>query len=80
MSVISGYTAAGAPFISISRSVDYLLGCHTHHTALPTLLRTPLRTVRLRSLSSFLGRRYVYFCAVCQKVLGVSHRKGFWMG
>ena len=26
------------------------------------------------------GRRYVYFCARCRKVLGVSHRKGFWMG
>ena len=40
----------------------------------------PLRTIRFRSLSGFLGRRYVYFCGACQKVLGVSHRKGFWMG
>ena len=33
-----------------------------------------------QELMGFLGRRYVYFCARCHKVLGVSHRKGFWMG
>ena len=40
----------------------------------------PVRLIHYRSLSGFLGRRYVYFCATCKKVLGVSHRKGFWMG
>lgn len=30
-------------------------------------------------ISTF-GKRYVYFCSKCKKVLGVSHRKGFWMG
>ena len=40
----------------------------------------PLRTLCCRSLSGLLGRRYVCFCALCHKVLGVSHRKGFWMG
>ena len=39
-----------------------------------------LRKVQVRSLSGMLGKRYVYFCAACRKVLGVSHRKGFWMG
>jgi hypothetical protein len=33
-----------------------------------------------RFLRGFLGRRYLYFCPHCRKVLGVSHRKGFWMG
>ena len=33
-----------------------------------------------RKLSGLLGRRYVYFCAGCRKVLGISHRKGFFMG
>ena len=33
-----------------------------------------------RGIQVMLGRRYVYFCATCHKVLGVSHRKGFWMG
>jgi hypothetical protein len=33
-----------------------------------------------RELRSSLGRRYVYFCSRCRKILGVSHRKGFWMG
>lgn len=36
--------------------------------------------IHYRSLSAFLGRRYVYFCPQCRKILGVSHRKGFWMG
>ncbi len=33
-----------------------------------------------RELKGFFGRRYVYFCSQCRKVLGVSHRKGFFMG
>ncbi len=37
-------------------------------------------TVWMHELESILGRRYVYFCPHCRKVLGVSHRKGFWMG
>ncbi len=34
----------------------------------------------MNELRSALGRRYVYFCPHCRKVLGVTHRKGFWMG
>lgn len=33
-----------------------------------------------RELKGLLGRRYIYFCSQCKKVLGVSHRKGFFMG
>jgi hypothetical protein len=40
----------------------------------------PLHTVWYRRLRGVLGRRYIYFCSACQKTLGVSHRKGFWMG
>ena len=39
-----------------------------------------VHTLFFRTLSSFLGRRYIYFCSECRKVLGISHRKGFWMG
>jgi len=39
-----------------------------------------LDTVWCRQLSGFLGKRYIYFCPHCRKTLGVSHRKGFWMG
>jgi len=28
----------------------------------------------------FFGKRYIYFCPSCLSTLGVSHRKGFWMG
>lgn len=40
----------------------------------------PLKTMNYQLLSKWLGRRFVYFCGACKKVLGVSHRKGFWMG
>ncbi len=39
-----------------------------------------LRTVWYRQLKGVFGRRYLYFCSDCHKVLGISHRKGFWMG
>ncbi|MGD2215880.1 MAG: hypothetical protein PVJ64_03950 [Gemmatimonadales bacterium] len=39
-----------------------------------------LRTVWYRQLKGMFGRRYLYFCSECHKVLGISHRKGFWMG
>ncbi len=40
----------------------------------------PVGEIWFRELRGAFGRRYVYFCARCHKVLGVSHRKGFWMG
>lgn len=40
----------------------------------------PLRTLWYRIMGSLFGKRYVYFCPKCRKVLGISHRKGFWMG
>ena len=39
-----------------------------------------LKTIWMRELHGVLGRRYVYLCPRCRKVLGMSHRKGFWMG
>lgn len=39
-----------------------------------------LQKVWMRELESVLAKRYIYFCPDCRKVLGVSHRKGFWMG
>jgi predicted amidophosphoribosyltransferase len=41
---------------------------------------TPLTKIFCRRLASVFGKRYVYFCSHCKKVLGISHRKGFWMG
>ena len=40
----------------------------------------PLDEVFFRELEADFGRRYLYFCGRCRKTLGVSHRKGFWMG
>ena len=39
-----------------------------------------LRTVWFQQLGGLMGKRFVYFCGTCRKVLGISHRKGFWMG
>ncbi len=41
---------------------------------------TALNALHCRRLSSIFGKRYIFFCPHCRKVLGVSHRKGFWMG
>jgi len=49
-------------------------------TPLCPFCTTELHTIHMRALRGILGKRYVYFCAHCRKVLGVSHRKGFWMG
>lgn len=39
-----------------------------------------IRELAARRVQSTLGVRFLYYCAECRKVLGVSHRKGFWMG
>jgi hypothetical protein len=39
-----------------------------------------IKSLWYRELRGAFGRRYIYFCSQCRKVLGVSHRKGFWMG
>ena len=32
------------------------------------------------SRTSRFGARYVYACPSCNRLLGITHRKGFWMG
>lgn len=41
---------------------------------------TEIKKLYAREIRSFLGRRFLYYCSNCLKVLGLSHRKGFWMG
>ncbi|MCL7990047.1 MAG: hypothetical protein M8840_02820 [marine benthic group bacterium] len=41
---------------------------------------TELRSVLYQQLEGKMGKRFLYFCGSCRKVLGISHRKGFWMG
>jgi len=55
----------------IEKTDEYPLCPHCNET---------LTSVWYRELSSIFGKRYIYFCSKCRKVLGVSHRKGFWMG
>lgn len=39
-----------------------------------------IRNILVKQIRSFFGVRSIYFCEHCHKTLGVSHRKGFWMG
>lgn len=39
-----------------------------------------LDSIYTKGIESWLGKRFVYFCPRCRKVLGITHRKGFWMG
>ncbi|MBN2414515.1 hypothetical protein JXO52_01665 [bacterium] len=39
-----------------------------------------LATLAFQQIRSFLGKRYLYFCPGCRAAIGVSHRKGLWMG
>ena len=39
-----------------------------------------IQELAVRRVESALGVRFVYYCTDCRKVLGVSHRTGFWMG
>lgn len=42
--------------------------------------KTDITKLFFRKLRALLGKRYIYFCPNCRAVLGISHRKGFWMG
>ena len=42
--------------------------------------REQLPSIGYRELDAMFGRRYLYFCPSCGSALGISHRKGFWMG
>jgi uncharacterized protein with PIN domain len=42
--------------------------------------KTELATLWYQELRGLLGKRYLYFCPHCRSCLGVSHRKGFFMG
>ena len=41
---------------------------------------TALDGILARRMQHDLGKAFVHFCPRCKKVLGISHRKGFWMG
>ncbi len=59
-----------------------MIECTETHSEVPLCPHCgqPVHEVRCHELRSTLGKRFIYFCPLCKKVLGVSHRKGFWMG
>lgn len=42
--------------------------------------KAEIKKVWTKRMAGFLGKRILYFCPHCRSILGVSHRKGFWMG
>ena len=40
----------------------------------------PIGRIMATRIKAKFGIRFLYFCDRCKKALGVSHRKGFWMG
>ncbi|MFZ0427769.1 MAG: hypothetical protein WAO20_06610 [Acidobacteriota bacterium] len=42
--------------------------------------KAEITRIGYRTIESTLGKRFLYFCLACRACLGVSHRKGFWMG
>ena len=39
-----------------------------------------LDALNAKQIKTTFGVRFVYYCDSCSKILGVSHRKGFFMG
>ena len=39
-----------------------------------------ITSILYKKIESTFGKRYIYFCKQCKKSLGVTQRKGFWMG
>ena len=39
-----------------------------------------IRQVFQRQLKAMFGKSFIYYCTNCRKSMGVTHRKGFWMG
>ena len=52
--------------------------CPHCRAEITTVDATPLRPAGAAAFG--FGKRYLYACPSCRVVLGVSHRKGFWMG
>ncbi len=52
----------------------------TDVTPICPFCKVEVRKVLYQVMTGFLGKRYVYFCEHCKSILGVSQRKGFWMG
>lgn len=38
---------------------------------------TPIDNVWVCEHQSSIGKRFIYFCNTCQKLLGISHHRGF---
>jgi transposase-like protein len=42
--------------------------------------KSEVSSIHYQKMSGVFGKKFIYFCPNCKSVLGISHRKGFWMG
>lgn len=42
--------------------------------------KAELQDINMTEIKGTFGKRYLYYCPECRSTLGISHRKGFWMG
>ena len=59
-----------------------MIQAEEHNEILPVCPHCKKEILRVffQELFTTFGKRYIYFCSECRSVLGISHRKGFWMG
>jgi hypothetical protein len=67
-----------APAIAVTEDPGLVPLCPSCDAELTTISARPLRASG--RVIFWFGRRYVYACPHCHKTIGVTHRKGFWMG
>jgi len=62
------------------KSADQTLNCEASTGPICPWCKHDIETVNYAQIQSTFGKRYLYYCPHCRATLGVSHRKGFWMG
>lgn len=71
-------TTSVAEYVRIEEDPNLVPHCPYCNDAV-TNIRARRMPAAGRPLLRF-GTRYLYACPRCNKLLGISHRKGFWMG
>lgn len=64
----------------VRESVDRVPLCPHCESPLEEVVWRVVRTTGRSSPEFRFGKRYIYACPACRTALGISHRKGFWVG
>ncbi len=64
--------------VTITEDPSMVVQCPHCDAELTTILTRHLEVEG--SATARFGKRFAYACPACSRLLGISHRKGFWMG